>query len=426
MLIWLFVFGTIMKCPHCGTETDKKYCPTCGYRFTRADGLQGENNLKQLLRILKNSSSVIAFILFIAFMVLNTSIVLWSVEWILPETMEASTVIYVVLLIPIGLTNFTGSYFAVYFLGMVALVFLSYIIIFYKSGDKLFSYIGNVINSGGKKSKGSDSQLPRLAFVFTALIFVSYFYYIALEMVGIIPEAPGLEDLPLWRLIYELVRAAVWEELTVRVVFLGIPMLIYGYTRRKDNLWRYLYGGFGLNNRFVIFPILFSASVFSVAHIASWDLYKIFPTFVAGLAFGYLFAKDGLHSCILLHFVWDFTSVPTKVFDIPNGDMLLALLVIFWMAVGMYYTFHYIRRSIKWMVTSIREEKEEDKFKFKEEEPKTAGVSTAYSCPNCGNYRAIYTDKGKLKCKRCGLESDPMERQIQQAVNNKSRTWPPY
>lgn len=426
-----------MRCPHCGTETDQEYCPTCGYKFTKTQS--SIKGFKDILIRIKNSVSLFALLLFIGFLVLNTGIILWSVNWVIPEVVEAKTIIYIVffsnqsIFSPVGLFSITGNNFLIYFVSLVAAIFLSYIIIFYQGGSRFFSYVSETISTKGKDNPNKDSPIPRLAFVFSALIFLSYLYYMLIMSQGTEPTTPNFESFPLWYNIYSFARAAVWEELTVRVVFLGLPMFIYGiftYARRKGSslkkIARYLYGGFGTEERFVAIPIIFSSVVFSLAHLGSWDLYKLPPTFLAGLAFGYIFVKDGLHSAILFHFIWDYLSIPIEVFDFPDVEIYISLLILIWMAVGAYYTYYYSKKSINWLLRTKRKSEEEVVEEVEVERgPKTAGVSSAYSCPNCGNHRAVYTNKGKLQCKRCGYESDPQEAVTQNTVNEEQRQWPP-
>ncbi|MGM0404741.1 MAG: CPBP family glutamic-type intramembrane protease [Thermoplasmatota archaeon] len=414
-----------MKCPHCGRETEGEYCPTCGYKF-ESSRENDSDNFKDILKKVINIFSVFALFLFLGYLVLNTSILIWSLEWIPQYLVHAETILYVVLLEPVGITEITGISFVLYFFILAFFVLISYILIFYLSIEDFIIYLKNTISSTGKKTNKIDSPIPRLSYIFMALLFFSYGYYMMLEGIGISPDAPGLDQFPLWQIIYLMTRAAVWEELLVRCVFMGLPMFFYIYSKKRKWDWRYLYGGFGLKERFVIIPILLSSTVFAIAHLGGWDLYKLPPTFVAGLAFGYLYAKDGLHSAILLHFIWDFLSVPMRVFNIEYMEVYFGLLLLLWMAAGAYYAYYYSKLGIRW----LKGKKKEEPVKAKREEQPSIvvpGLSTAYVCPQCGNNKAVYTEGGKLECKRCGNKSevniDTSNKKVEK--RNDRGSWPP-
>lgn len=83
--------------------------------------------------------------------------------------------------------------------------------------------------------------------------------------------------------------------------------------------------------------ILFSASMFGLAHVEFWDMYKIVPVAVGGIFFAYLFMKFGLYAAIILHFVIDFffTSM-TMISPILAGIMFLLSII-----VGLFAFDHY-------------------------------------------------------------------------------------
>lgn len=400
------------------------YCKSCGY------GLMAEEKnepfgFSEIKNAIKNTFSLVAVLSFVTFLVLNTAIMLWSIDLIGPETLTSSTILYVVFFIVIPVTTISAEAFLVYFALLVAGVFLSYIALSYKGGKDFFIHVHDIFENITEKSKKSDTPIPRLAHVFTALIFVSYLYYILIGAFGVSPQTPGFTELDLWQLMFGLTEAAVWEEVTVRVVFIGIPMLAYAYTKGKKLSLKYLLGGFGLKDRFAIWPILLSSVIFGIAHLGSWDLYKLVPTFIAGLAFGYLFAKDGLFSCIILHFVWDFMSIPGKVFNTSHIENVMIILVLTWMLIGLYFTYHYTKRTVSWLFKPKKKARKKRKKEY--EGVLTAGVTAAYVCPQCNNTTAVYTKNGKLRCKRCGQISEPTSSNVQRSKSKVqvNRQWPP-
>ena len=60
--------------------------------------------------------------------------------------------------------------------------------------------------------------------------------------------------------------------------------------------------------------------MFGFAHSFNWDLYKVLPAFLAGLAMGYLFLKFGLYAAIMFHFFTDYLSISMTIW--PNIDGL--------------------------------------------------------------------------------------------------------
>ena len=425
-----------MRCPRCGTEITDGTCPNCGYMVTenkKTDKSKSRDLLENIIRYF----TLVSVILFIGYTVLNTSAMLYLIKLILPKTIYNSSVIYLVSPIPViqsgnyyfalGLFKINGYPFAIYYLGLVGIIFLSYIAMFYNGTKDFLNYFKRTLNNDDNGPNKLKGPIMRVACIFAALLFVTYIYMIGLEILGTSPSTPsGLTDSPLWELAYGFTNAAVWEEVVVRVIYIGIPMVFYAKLKGHKNPKKFLIGGFGLKSRFIVVLIVLSSAIFSLAHLASWDIFKIFPTFIAGIGFGYLFAKDGLYSAILLHFVWDYMSIPDKLMAIPNYNMYFSLLLFFWIVVGGYYSFYFVKHGIKWF--SKPQEKEEKIVSEKEmkKESTTPDSSFAYVCPNCGNSTALYTEEGKLKCKRCGEETDPSSNSYQKRdIEERGSRWPP-
>lgn len=419
-----------MKCPRCGLEMDKGVCPGCGYAkpaptpSSKSDDSSGLG-LKRLINLV----TVLSVSLFLGYLVINIGMMLSSVEMILSNVNR--DVIFIVLPIPIGIFEVTGDAFHLYYLFLVSAVFISFVAIFYTGIKDMLSYFKEVLAGEFgkiKEEESFDSPILRLACIFTALLFISYTYLFILQLVGITPTAPTIEETPVY--IYSLTRAVVWEEIVVRVAFIGLPMAIYAFAKGKGTFKRYILGGFDFEtrteSRVSVLLVVGSSAIFALAHLPGWDLFKMFPTFIAGLAFGYLFIKDGLHSAILLHFFWNFMSVPDRLVEIENFNLYLSLMILFWMVVGAYYTYHYLKRLNEWMNESPKRERKRESI-HDDSQTYTAGVTIGYICPNCRFDRAIYTEEGKLKCKRCGAKTTPQSEYAQQQTGkmNINREWPP-
>ena len=115
--------------------------------------------------------------------------------------------------------------------------------------------------------------------------------------IGFVPEA-----------LYAYANAAVWEEVITRMVWIGIPMTVLGLLCRKKGALKYLVGGFGMS-RAALILIVVSSVVFGFGHLSGWGLWKVLPTFISGLAMGYLYVRFGVHASIAFHFIVDYMAV---------------------------------------------------------------------------------------------------------------------
>ncbi len=103
-------------------------------------------------------------------------------------------------------------------------------------------------------------------------------------------------------------NAAVWEEVISRVVYIGVPMMVLALICKRRDFAKYLLGGFGMSRAAIILIVL-SAVVFGFGHASGWGIGKVLPTFIPGLAMGYLYARFGIHVSITFHFAFDYTAV---------------------------------------------------------------------------------------------------------------------
>ncbi|MEF8835004.1 MAG: CPBP family intramembrane glutamic endopeptidase [Candidatus Thermoplasmatota archaeon] len=406
-------------------------CPNCGYTIPtkRNDRTDTKSKLKALL-------TSVALVLFLGYLVFSISMMLFSIDLVLPETLTSETMLFILIPLGFGIAEIGGYTFGIYYLFLVGSILLSYAVIFYMGWEDLISYLKDVFRGKFKKldKNGSATSSPilRLVTVFTALLFLSTVYIIILQLVGKGIETPErfLES-PVWEKVFSLTQAAVWEEIIVRIAYIGIPMVIYALIKGKKNFKRYLLGGFGFDKRYSVILVIISTIIFAVAHLPGWgwDPLKVIQVLPAGIFIGYLFVKDGLHSAILVHFVWDYRSVPQMLLEIQNLNMILSLMTLFWMALGVYYTYEYITKFNHWVREDQEREVEKEKKELeKEQEVKdhTAGVTIGYVCQSCGYNKAEYTKEGKLRCKRCGTKSDPKSSRVQQQKKLiQSDKWPP-
>jgi hypothetical protein len=202
-------------------------------------------------------------------------------------------------------------------------------------------------------------------------------------------------------------------------------------------------GGFTIGRKEAIL-LVFSAIMFGAAHVFSWDVFKIFPAAVAGLAFGYLFLKVGVYASIMLHFAFDFLSVPLDVF--PDSGVLttvLGLTLIAWVVIGIPYLLLYVSKGLGWLVgkrvwpdvpMATAKPAYATPYGYYPHQyapyppapyappvPYTPAPATqpgpatdhnrprnptafGFTCRNCGHREALYKD-GELTCTRCGTKN---------------------
>lgn len=240
--------------------------------------------------------------------------------------------------------------------------------------------------------------------------------------------------------LFLLANAAVWEEIAVRVLLIGMPLLVVDLVRRRLQARPHRYvlgGGFKFGTPETVLVVI-SAIIFGIAHwVGGWPPWKIPDAAVAGLAFGYLFLKHGLPSAILLHFVNDYLTMPSDVFSTNTGALWLitVLLVFMWAIIGSAFFVYYLTRIVEFVTgRRLLEQRPvavgvpgvDPRFYGPYPQPyayaphplaqttrpsQTYGVvpgqtvghgySGGYVCPACGNTQARWID-GKFECLRCG------------------------
>ncbi len=250
------------------------------------------------------------------------------------------------------------------------------------------------------------------------------------------------------RLLFELANASVWEEVIVRILMIGLPLLVVDliwkssnqrrkalnlpFKNRQSRPWySYILGGkFEIGVPEVVF-VLASATIFGFAHyVGGWGAWKIPAAAIGGVGFGYLFLKFGLPAAITMHFTVDYSGVPSQVFNV--GNTLDIILIVFWLGLGFVFTIYYLTRIGEFLTGR----------KFLEERPQTVGIPWpqpmaygtgppaqfyyppiqypqpppgqplppvvpqqarygGYVCPVCGNTEARWVN-GRFQCLRCG------------------------
>ena len=429
-------------CPSCGRalEESDSFCPFCGRslgmwpvaQYGQVAEYRPPSFMESARRGVRAVTLLALGALFILLLI-NVIILIWSPAIVLPETADPAHGNTLFLIIPwadplVPLFEVSGWSFALYHIFLVFAIG--------------FSFVWMVLRSYGTFRKELTLNKPEeghspfwiVGTVFFAVLAFNSIYAIALMLMGVEITTPDFPSKELWQLLNGFASASVWEELITRVLYIGVPLLLIDLAMHKrKGLWRYFLGGgfdFGGKELALIWA---SSGIFALGHIVYWDTWKIVPTWMAGIAFGYLFLRLGLYACIMLHFTVDYLTIPLDL----SGNaalvaLLLGLLILFWDFLGSVYLVAYVNRIIRFLTgadlksnakkvpipgqaaSSMSEGKDGSPApgpapygsppapppKSPSPYGRTQGQGF-YSCTKCGNTQARYSD-GKLECTRCG------------------------
>jgi len=322
---------------------------------------------------LKRRLSVMGLLLFYFIMIFNVIALFYAIFLVPGEIMNAH-IHPLMFLIPfppflIGLDfSITGYAAVIYFLLLVAAILVSIETIIIREGRSFFR-LGSKLLSVNKLTPEEEKRYDENGFVllgelFMAVLFFNVCFIIALLLFGIETESPDFDEWHTWELMYGLARASVWEEVVSRIAFVGVPlMLIYlvngkpldcdeGEAAGKDprECYHYLMGGELSITPLTAVLIFLSSLLFGLAHMSSWDAFKVFPTLVGGLALGYLFVKKGVHVSILLHFAIDYLSVLPGAIDSDVAillEVVIGLIILILLSLGAYTFYKYSSRFMQ-------------------------------------------------------------------------------
>lgn len=236
-----------------------------------------------------------------------------------------------------------------WYLLLVVSVIASPLLLLRKEGGALLDELAPRLRS----LRAPDWHTPR-AVLQVGLLFLAVFAFDQLYFILITPFLEAAPAAPsfgaLWTQFYLLINASVYEELVGRVLLIGLPMLAFRWFQAASagrplapSPLRYIYGGGFPLTRLPALLLLGSSVFFGLAHLfGGWDWVKVAPTFVAGLAFGYLYLKHGLPAAILLHFLFDYIGLLPEVYGGASDYVMLAL-VILWALAGIYPLYQFTR-----------------------------------------------------------------------------------
>jgi len=238
-----------------------------------------------------------------------------------------------------------GAALVGYFIIVALAVTVSYL---YISGSSARTILREMVT--GKP--GKHSAILMIGGLFFASYFITVFSYLLIELGGATPNVPDFGSEPIWAQIYSSASATVWEELVSRVLLIGVPLFWIDLLARRKSLLptrKYFLGGMDRFGYVEVALILFSAAMFGMGHVWNWDIWKVIPTAIGGLCFGYLFVKIGLHASIIFHVCFNFLAFPTMF--APFGlTLFIDIMVLFvWLPVGIVFIIYYLLRAIKFL-----------------------------------------------------------------------------
>ncbi len=253
------------------------------------------------------------------------------------------------------LIDLSGAILAAWYIFIVVAIVISVMWLIKTEGREFLKIISKSAKKIRPPPSKSDNSFVMIAQLFFALIFFNMVVIIFLMFLGV-PDTPATsgEEPVLWEYFFDLANASVAEEIFTRTLYIGIPLLVFDSfaQRRKQKIYRYFIGGGFKLEHITILLIIISSILFGLAHYPSWGLWKVIPTFVAGLAFGYLFVKKGIHTAIILHFLFDYMSLALLFFSgyiviLMLFAAILGLILLFWTFSGFIYFFVYLSRIIE-------------------------------------------------------------------------------
>ncbi|MCK4455722.1 MAG: CPBP family intramembrane metalloprotease [Thermoplasmata archaeon] len=410
----------VTQCAHCGTLFQGSYCPVCGQAAAYYPPYQEvslHDSMRKMIHVLGSFVWIGVLIVFLLLLVVISGYLFWGMSEVIPGIMDqgcpdCTVTIFVLVPFPLGLFSFSdpGSFF-LYYLALLVAIAVSLSLAVVLDGKKLVSDMVSSVKDGRLKlsTKTSWAMVCQL---FCTYLFFTAAYLLFLSMFEVDASSPSMVDVPLWYMLFELANASVYEEIATRLVFLGVPMFLIalGAGVRGRPLLKELFGGSGRMKPYTWALIIVSAMIFGIAHIPSWDIFKLAPALFAGLILGYLYVKRGIWAAILFHFAVDYYAASVFV-SVEGGHLgvviFLALAVVVFIVAGFLFFIYYSVKVLN-ALGSL--------FRLPRPAPAPAGgVRTArgvppqvaspqqfgFVCPKCGFQEARYIE-GRFQCLRCG------------------------
>ena len=313
----------------------------------RARREQQERSIANLKRRLKQFGALSSLTLFFYLAIAVFALILVAPD-IMQHLLTRSFSLFIITPAVVPILTIDTGILVGYFVILLLAILISYM---YSMGESLLPAVNEVVR--GKP--GKHSTILTIGGLFFAVLALNFIYYLFVESSGVSPVVPDFGSEPVWASTFDFANASVWEEVISRVLLIGVPLFWIDFLFRRRQLlpsMNYFLGGkirFGFVECALI---LFSATMFGFAHVGGWDIWKVFPSLVSGLCFGYLFVRIGLYAAIMFHFAFDFLTVPINYFG-DGAGILLDLFVLIWLAAGLMFIVYYFIKLGRFITGNI-------------------------------------------------------------------------
>lgn len=366
---------------------------------------------------------------FVAQLVLSIVTLFYGMKWVVPAILDEWHGFDLILIMPVIVKVLTvsGSFLLAFYFFLIGAIVSSCTWVF----------VTSIKGFSEELSMTAVSREHSPLFETCGLLFATLFFSVLVALLfrttaSDVPSTGTLQES-----LFLLANASVWEELIVRVLLIGVPLLLVDLLRRNRRYKWHSYmlgGGFKIGTPEAIF-IVISAAVFGYAHYAGgWGAWKIIPASAGGLAFGYLFLRFGLAASIMLHFATDYLGMPIEVFNSTALDLITGVGILIWLGFGVIFFAYYLTRIGEFLtgerffgaraqpaptpridpgMQSSYQPPAYGPYDVRQlgwnqgaaADPNLSlqyGFSGGYVCSRCGNTQARWVD-GRFQCLRCGL-----------------------
>lgn len=390
-------------CMRCGAVIPGRgaYCPSCGALKPSLSGQQGgpfgpraappPNVLRMQYyervrsstlpwRRLARTTAAAFMITFAVYLAICIGVLIIGVEIVSPVIGDHSYSLQIALVALIPVLTISGTALEAWYIFLVCAILASAAWMSLKSGSR---FLKEITMRGTPRDHSPFFDMCGLMF---AVLFINTVIVLTLALTDNEVTAPT-EAMADWELLFLLANASVWEELIVRVLLLGLPLIAVDLVRGMETkrLHRYVFGG-----RIKIMwgeaaLVIISSMIFGFAHYEAWGLWKVFPASVAGVAFGYMFLKHGLPAAVMLHFSFDYLSMPIVIFDASMAaQMIVGIGILLWIGLGLIFTIYFSVRIVEFL---------SGRLFFEGERPAPATVSMAAMRYSPGQGRPVYVGR---------------------------------
>lgn len=296
-------------------------------------------------RDIVRSISAVVMISFGVYLVACLATLLYGMDVVFPELETRSFTLHVVFIEVLPFITMNGPVLYGWYLFLVTAIMLSAIWVFLRSAR---GFVGELTMKSEARNHSPFFDVCGLMF---AVFFINTIIVLAMMAAGGEVVDP-IEEMETWELLLILANASVWEELVIRVLMIGLPLIAVDAAMRRGlrRPHKYVLGGGISIGRAEVALVLMSSIIFGFGHLEGWGVWKVFPSGLAGVAFGYLYLRHGLAASILLHFSFDYLSMPLLVFDDSFAfTVVVGIGILLWIGLGLLFAIYFTIRLVEFL-----------------------------------------------------------------------------